>query len=316
MLSQGEPSKHQCIDDGIISLGSALPLPLDFVQMSRDPDDYYVSVFTFTDHKLDADHIEQGSFWRHFVMPVYFDSVKNIFYHSVSVALHGLIASLTALGIQYNFVKNCSCSNCKHSKPVQPQWLLDSGASMHFTGQRSDLINIYKLDKPIHIQMANNIAHIDQARTVFITHTVYLQNGKAYETTTRLEPIYFLHSTSISTWRFDGGSEFINHEFKNMLHDNGFQSETSVSYTHQQNGHAECLNCTIMDKVQSMHFHACLTNTMWEYSWDHTIHVYNHTPMTHLKWQTPFEALRHETPDVLHLHIFGCGAYVFLPEDV
>jgi len=124
------------------------------------------------------------------------------------------------------------------------------------------------------------------------------------------------HNASIGTWRFDGRTEFINDVFKNMLRDNGILSETSVPYQHQQNGHAERLNRTIMDKAQSMHFCACLTDTMWEFSWDHAIHVYNRTSIRCLKWQTPFEALRNEKPDVSHLHVFGCGAYVFLPEDV
>jgi len=101
-----------------------------------------------------------------------------------------------------------------------------------------------------------------------------------------------------------------------MLRNNGILSETSVPYQHQQNGHAECLNHMVMDKVQSMRFCACLTDTMWEFSWDHAIHVYNCTPICRLKWQTPFEALRNNKPDISHLHIFGCGAYIFLPEDV
>jgi len=91
------------------------------------------------------------------------------------------------------------------------------------------------------------------------------------------------HNTSIGTWRFDGGTEFLNDVFKTMLCDNGILSETSVPYQHQQNGCAERLNRTIMDKAQSMHFPACLTDTMWEFSWDHTIHVYNRTPIHHLK---------------------------------
>ena len=91
------------------------------------------------------------------------------------------------------------------------------------------------------------------------------------------------HNALIGTWRFDGGTEFINDAFKNMLADNGILSKTSVSYMHQQNGHAERLNCMIMDKVQAMCFHACLTNTMWEYSWNHSIHVYNCTPIKCLK---------------------------------
>jgi len=73
------------------------------------------------------------------------------------------------------------------------------------------------------------------------------------------------HSALIGTWQFDGGTEFLNDMFKTMLHNNGILSETSVPYQHQQNGHAEHLNCTIMDKAQSMCFRACLTDTMWEF---------------------------------------------------
>jgi len=101
-----------------------------------------------------------------------------------------------------------------------------------------------------------------------------------------------------------------------MLCDNGILSETSVPHMHQQNGHAECLNCTIMDKMQSMCFHACRTDTMWEFSWDHAIHVYNRTSIHHLKWQTPYKTLRSDKSDVSHLCVFGCGAYIFLPEDI
>jgi len=85
------------------------------------------------------------------------------------------------------------------------------------------------------------------------------------------------HNASIGIWRFDGGTEFLNDMFKTMLGNNGILSETSVPYQHQQNGCAERLNHMIMDKTQSMCFHACLTDTMWEFSWDHVIHVYNRT---------------------------------------
>jgi len=74
------------------------------------------------------------------------------------------------------------------------------------------------------------------------------------------------HNASIGTWHFDGRTEFLNDAFKTMLRDNGILSETSMSYMHQQNGCAKCLNRTIMDKAQSMRFCACLTDTMWEFS--------------------------------------------------
>ena len=46
------------------------------------------------------------------------------------------------------------------------------------------------------------------------------------------------------------------------------------------------------------------------------IHVYDCTLICCLKWQTPYEALRSDKPDVSHLCVFRCGAYIFLPEDV
>ncbi len=44
----------------------------------------------------------------------------------------------------------------------------------------------------------------------------------------------------------------------------------------------------------------------------HATHVYNRTPMHCLKWDTPYTLLNGEAPDVSHLKVFGCGAYVHI----
>ncbi|EIW81942.1 hypothetical protein CONPUDRAFT_55148, partial [Coniophora puteana RWD-64-598 SS2] len=36
--------------------------------------------------------------------------------------------------------------------------------------------------------------------------------------------------------------------------------------------------------------------------------------MRRLEWQTPWQVARGEVPDVSKFRVFGCGAYVFLPE--
>jgi len=185
------PSKRQRIDDGTISLGSPTPHP-DF---ARDFDtDYFVSVPKFLDYESNANYIEQSLVWQHnLTSPQYFSLYKNIFYCSVPVGLYGLIASAHPTGVQYNFIDKCSYSRCKQKQPQKPQWLLDSGASMHFTGQWSNLVDAFKLAQPLMIQMANNVTQVKEARTVFITYIVLPRNGKAYEKTTRLQPVYYLN---------------------------------------------------------------------------------------------------------------------------
>ena len=71
-----------------------------------------------------------------------------------------------------------------------------------------------------------------------------------------------------------------------------------------------------MDKSEAMCHEACIPESWWEFSIAHAIHVYNCTPLCHHNWQTPFEVLHGSQPDIAHLCIFGCAAYVDLPEDV
>src|SRR6266446_3990396 len=84
----------------------------------------------------------------------------------------------------------------------------------------------------------------------------------------------------------------------------------------QMNGRAECYNCTLDEKAQSMQMHACIPNTWWEFCVLHGNYLYNHTPMCRLEWKSPSEELHKEKPDLSHLQILGCGDYIFIPKDV
>ena len=70
-----------------------------------------------------------------------------------------------------------------------------------------------------------------------------------------------------------------------------------------------------MEKAQAMRFVACLPQNWWEFAVEYAVHVYNRTPVRRLAWRTPFEELNGKKPDISHLRVFGCGAYVFIPED-
>jgi hypothetical protein len=73
-----------------------------------------------------------------------------------------------------------------------------------------------------------------------------------------------------------------------------------------------------VEKAQAIRLEACIPQNWWEFAVNYAVHVYNRTPLkrTSNDYKTLFERLHHTKPDVAHLRVFGCGAYVFLPEDV
>ena len=116
----------------------------------------------------------------------------------------------------------------------------------------------------------------------------------------------------------DTGGEFKSDELRTFLKELGINILTSVLHMHQQNGCAERFIRTIVEKAQAIQLEACIPQNWWEFAVNYTVHVYNHTPLKRSSnnYKTPFERLQRTKPDVAHLRVFRCGAYVFLPEDV
>jgi hypothetical protein len=123
------------------------------------------------------------------------------------------------------------------------------------------------------------------------------------------------YNALIKGWRSDAGGEFTSKVFRDYLKDNGIHIHQSAPYAHQQNSRAERLIRTLTDKAQAMRLHACLPDSYWEFAILHAAHVYNMTLMNRLNWRTPLELLKGEKPSVSHRRIFGCGAYVHLPDE-
>ena len=123
------------------------------------------------------------------------------------------------------------------------------------------------------------------------------------------------YNTTVKEFIFDAGGEFKSHKVDKLIKNLGIKSLTSVPYVHQQNSHAECFNWTIMDKAQALCLDTCIPQSWWEFCVLHALHLYNRTPMRRLEYSTPFELLNGNKPDVSHFQVFGCGAYVFIPEE-
>lgn len=82
----------------------------------------------------------------------------------------------------------------------------------------------------------------------------------------------------------------------------------------QQNRLAERWNRTILDKMRSMIHSASLSLGFWELAADAAVHIYNRTPSRVIGWRAPHELWASRVPDVSYFRVFGCLAYVHVPE--
>ena len=126
------------------------------------------------------------------------------------------------------------------------------------------------------------------------------------------------YNVLIHEFMIDAGGEFKSDGSRTFLKKLGINILTSVPHMHQQNGLAEQFIRTIVEKAQAICLESCVPQNWWEFAVNYTVHIYNCTPLKRASndYKMPFERLQCTKPDAAHLRVFGCGAYVFLPEDI
>ncbi|VDC05138.1 unnamed protein product [Peniophora sp. CBMAI 1063] len=129
-------------------------------------------------------------------------------------------------------------------------------------------------------------------------------------------------NSKVRSWRSDQGGELIGNlnksptEFRKLLESKGIRVRGSAPNAHGQNGRAERFIRTMMEKSEALRHGACIPQSWWEFSIKHAVYLYNRSPVRRLEWQTPYSVLKGKPPRIDKLRVFGCGAYVFIPEEV
>lgn len=118
----------------------------------------------------------------------------------------------------------------------------------------------------------------------------------------------------IKAARTDNGGEYINKELSGYFKSKGINHQTTVPYTPQQNGKAERLNRTLMEKVRAMLAESELELSFWGEAIVTANFVRNRSP-TATKDKTPWELFYGHKPDVAFLRAFGSDAYVHIPKE-
>jgi hypothetical protein len=180
--------------DGGVSLGSPLTVVNELLEDVGEMDPYHRQV------PINS-HIWYTSNAH---LPAAVTKTSRCIHSHVSMhcSVPGKINSLVVLNNIYSFpicshgLRFAECTKCKGKNKelenelnkyldllVADHWLLDSGASLHFTFNQNDLCDLQELKTPIPLKTANSTTSITHKGTTLIQ-----QNNQIY----KLDPVYFV----------------------------------------------------------------------------------------------------------------------------
>ena len=116
--------------------------------------------------------------------------------------------------------------------------------------------------------------------------------------------------------RSDGGGEYFSNEFSSFLKKHGIQRQFSCRYTPQQNGVAERKNRHIAEVARALMAEKNMPHCYWAEAVSTAVYIMNRTPTAAVHDMTPEEKFAGRKPDLSHLKVFGCIAYVHVPDEL
>ena len=119
----------------------------------------------------------------------------------------------------------------------------------------------------------------------------------------------------IKVLRSDNGTEYRNDQFSIFCKKEGISRHFTVRDTPQQNGVAERMNRTLLEKVRCMLSNAGLGKQFWAEAVMYASHLINRLPSATLNGKTPLEVWSGKpVNDYDTLHVFGSTAYYHVKE--
>lgn len=113
--------------------------------------------------------------------------------------------------------------------------------------------------------------------------------------------------------RSDRGGEFVNHALEKFYQEEGIQMQLTAGYAPQQNGVAERRNRYLQEMAVCMLLDAGLEKKYWGEAIAAAAFIQNRLPSRSVT-KTPMELWCGEKPDLSHLKVFGCEAFVYIPD--
>jgi hypothetical protein len=113
----------------------------------------------------------------------------------------------------------------------------------------------------------------------------------------------------IKVLRTHNGGEFYGNEFEEFCKKCCIARQKTTPYTPKQNGVAERMNKTSMEKARSILSVVELGHEFWAEAMGTTCYLVNRSP------SLVMDDKNEKTPSLENLRVFGCGAYVHVPKE-
>ncbi|RVW68068.1 Retrovirus-related Pol polyprotein from transposon TNT 1-94 [Vitis vinifera] len=208
----------------------------------------------------------------------------------------------------YDYESYKTCESCLKGKMTKSPFI--------GTGERaSELLGLVHTDVcgPMKIQAKGGYSYFitftdDMSRYGFL----YLMKHKSesFEMFKRFRSeVEKQTGNSIKVLRSDRGGEYLSENFIDYLRENGILSQWTPPGTPQHNGVSERRNRTLLDMVRSMMGFTDLPVNLWGYALEAAAYLLNKIP-TKTVSTTPYEIWKGRKPNLKHIKVWGCPAYV------
>ena len=146
---------------------------------------------------------------------------------------------------------------------------------------------------------------------------VRLVKAKSDVPTATKDAIIFLENQAnakVKAVRSDRGGEYVNKALKDFYKRKGIDQQLTAPWNPQQNGAAERLNRTLMEKVRAMLLEAELPRELWAEAVNTANFIRNRSPVANSRDKTPWEMFYGVKPDVSMLRTFGATTFAMVPD--
>ncbi|OWZ24436.1 Rve-domain-containing hypothetical protein [Phytophthora megakarya] len=148
------------------------------------------------------------------------------------------------------------------------------------------------------------------------TNGYFLKNKSAVTTKlTEFKAFYEMQwGERLKCLQSDNGTEYVNKRMAAMCSRNAIMHQRTVPYSPQQNGVAESMNRTIMEKVRSMLYYKGVPTMWWAEAVVMAVYLINRSTNAAHSDVTPYELRFKVKPGLEHFRVFGSQGYAHIDD--